>query len=337
MNYLFPKMVITLCFLLTAKLSLANDSSAELAAGGLTFVKNPHIEMRSETLYLSLKKVRIRYVFFNNSDKDIVSVVAFPLPDIESYHYTKPFSIFPVDDPMNPFGFETRVNQQKVLMSIDQKAFAKGVDQTALLKKYHVSLFPEYSKVRDQLNAIPQTAWPELEKLGVIWIEEADYGKGMTKNAEPGWTFKSTYYWQQRFPAKKELIIEHEYHPVIGYTPVTSIEASFTIHENWYQGYIDKYCVDKALQKTIAAKITNRVAPYSDNRLSYILTTGANWAGPIKQFDLIIDKGHVDNLVSFCGEGVKKISPTQFAMHKTDFTPTKNLDVLFLIPNGLKG
>ena len=44
----------------------------------------------------------------------------------------------------------------------------------------------------------------------------------------------------------------------------------------------------------------------------------------------MVDKGDADNLVSFCGEGVKKIAPTQFEMRKTDFLPDGNLAMLIL-------
>ena len=36
------------------------------------------------------------------------------------------------------------------------------------------------------------------------------------------------------------------------------------------------------------------------------------------------------NLVSFCGEGIRKIAPTRFEMRKSDFTPKSDLYVLIL-------
>ena len=52
----------------------------------------------------------------------------------------------------------------------------------------------------------------------------------------------------------------------------------------------------------------------------------------IGKFHVVIDKGSPKNLVSFCGEGVKKISPTAFEMTKTDFYPERDLAVLILVP-----
>ncbi|UXN04740.1 DUF4424 domain-containing protein [Bartonella sp. HY406] len=41
------------------------------------------------------------------------------------------------------------------------------------------------------------------------------------------------------------------------------------------------------------------------------------WAGGvIEDFRLIIDKGKPDALITFCGDGVQKISSTQFEMRK---------------------
>ena len=45
---------------------------------------------------------------------------------------------------------------------------------------------------------------------------------------------------------------------------------------------------------------------------------------------LTIDKGAPENLVSFCGSGVRKIGPTTFEMSATDFFPERDINVLIL-------
>jgi hypothetical protein len=88
-----------------------------------------------------------------------------------------------------------------------------------------------------------------------------------------------------------------------------------------------KYCVDEDL----LARLAKAKSILSQWSIDYVLKTGANWAGPIKNFRLVVDKGSPDSLVSFCGQGVRRIGPTQFEM-KTDFTPQQNLAVLILKP-----
>src|SRR6267142_1191511 len=63
--------------------ALANDTTAELATGGLIFVRNENVEMLSEDLAISAKEIGVRYRFFNKSDQDVTVLVAFPMPDIK--------------------------------------------------------------------------------------------------------------------------------------------------------------------------------------------------------------------------------------------------------------
>ena len=88
-----------------------------------------------------------------------------------------------------------------------------------------------------------------------------------------------------------------------------------------------RYCADADFLQTIAR---DKVHNFEQKRLEYVLKTGANWSGPIKQFRLVVDKGSPDNLVSFCGQNVTKIGPTKFEMTHLDFTPKANLAVLIL-------
>jgi hypothetical protein len=85
--------------------AIANDSAAELTTGGLVFTKNAVIVMRAEQLFISTTEIRVRYVFFNKTSKDISNTVAFPMPDItfdDSFE-----SAIPTDDPENILGFST--------------------------------------------------------------------------------------------------------------------------------------------------------------------------------------------------------------------------------------
>ncbi len=84
----------------------ANDSTAELAAGGLKFLADPDIAMRSEDLFISPSAVHVSYEFFNAANADKTALVAFPMPDITgSYDFT--VSI-PSDDLDNPFKFSVK-------------------------------------------------------------------------------------------------------------------------------------------------------------------------------------------------------------------------------------
>jgi hypothetical protein len=93
------------------------------------------------------------------------------------------------------------------------------------------------------------------------------------------------------------------------------------------------YCTDRAF--LAALDRAEREAPRSgrantERRVRYILTTGGNWRSPIGDFRLVVDKGRPENLVSFCGSGLRRISPTQFEMRRRNWRPDRDLAVLIV-------
>jgi hypothetical protein len=306
----------------------ANDSTAELENHGLVLVKNDKIQMRSEELSISAEQIRVRYRYFNISDRDEKVLVAFPLPDVDREHGESDISM--------PTNFATLVNSKPVTAKTEQKIFAKGVDRTDVLRGLNIPLEPHVQGTGDALDALPQERWGALIEAGIARTEEYDAGKGMRKHLAPAWTLKTTYYWEQVFPAKAETLIEHRYQPSVGGTAGTSLGDADSLKSEWFAEYQKKYCMDAQFLAAIdraakAAKGRGEGAiPYVEQRIDYVLKTGANWAGPIKDFRLTVSKGDADSLISFCGEGVKKISATEFEMRKTDFTPRQDLHFLIL-------
>jgi hypothetical protein len=318
--------------LLAAGPALANDSTAELTTGGLVFVRNDDIQMRSEDLFISVEEIRVRYRFFNKSGRDVTVHVAFPMPTIEAEHLDQELAL-PTHDPENLLDFVTRVAGKPVVTQVEQKVFAKGVDRTAHLRALGIPLAPHLQDAREAVKRLPRDKWDELTGMGLVKIEEFDAGKGMQKEIVPTWSLQTTFYWQQTFPAGKETLIEHRYRPSVGSSVMTALGLPALEGEPWFQAFQSKYCIEKDILNAVnRARRASRdgQVPYAEERIDYVLKTGANWAGPIGQFRLVVDKGERDALVSFCGEGVKKIGPTRFEMRKTNFTPRGNISVLIL-------
>jgi hypothetical protein len=315
--------------------ALANDSTAELGTGGLDFVANPDVEMRSEQLFVSTERIQVTYRFFNKSDRPVTNLVAFPVPDITIEGPDDNIAV-PTEDPVNILGFTTTASGQKVIAQVEQKVFAKGVERTAVLRQLGIPLAPQLKATYDALDRLPKTQWQGLIDMGLADINE--YGTNpngvMDKHLEPRWTLKTTYYWQQTFPPHQELVIEHRYKPSVGSTAGSIVGSPYG---GDLRPYTTKYCMDPgfvtAATRAQQAAASRKNAYVTERRIDYILKTGANWAGPIADFTLTVDKGKPDNLVSFCATGVQKISPTQFQVHYTDFTPTADLAILILTTN----
>lgn len=314
----------------------ANDSTAELAAGGLVLKKTDHIEMRSEDLYISAKEVRVRYKFANTASQDQKVIVAFPMPDLGGEGFWEGDIGFPTKDPVNILGFRTKVDGVPVKAQVEQKAFVGGKDVTAWLKARGVPvgglMDGEAVKVLDRL---PKADQDEAVRLKLATLEEFDAGKGWERHLAPIWVLRTTYYWEQLFPAGRELLVEHSYKPAVGGTVATMIGSDMSGAAEDMRRYRDSYCVDDSLTAAVRKGRTHSKAKWSnftEQWIDYILVTGGNWKGPIGDFRLVVDKGEANNLVSFCATGVRKISPTQFEVRKTNWKPDRDLSILILRP-----
>ena len=142
-----------------------------------------------------------------------------------------------------------------------------------------------------------------------------------------------TFHWLQRFPKGQAVAIRHEYEPVVGgfvgfcLSPETV--AAYCIEPDllrWARRHVDK---DAPLVPQCGAY----VGTVGSSWVHYILTTATSWKGPIGHFRLRVRKDDPRELVSFCGEGVRKLDARTFVMEKTDYVPQQDLRVLYLIPH----
>jgi hypothetical protein len=327
--------VLTAALALSATPVFANDSIAELSTGGLILSRSDAVAMESEDLTISPEKVTVDYVFRNNTDKDVDAIVAFPMPDIEGDPYE--MLAIPDDQSDNFLGFEVTIDGVAVKPQLEQKAFALGIDISADLKVQNVPFYPFGDAAKTALAKLPQAVADDWVDRGIIVEDSADDGSGMKTVYAPYWQLRSTHWWRSTFPANKAVRVAHRYKPSVGATSSVSF-----FHDGQFQGqyaaYKTRYCMDHTFENAIrkAAKGNPDGTPrYFENRIAYILTTGGNWAtGAIGKFKLTVDKGDPKNLVSFCGENVRKVGPTRFEMTAENFYPEHDIDILLLEPSG---
>jgi hypothetical protein len=138
------------------------------------------------------------------------------------------------------------------------------------------------------------------------------------------------YYWEQTFPSGKRITIEHKYLTTPGSGKPEGTDKLYCFDQVEKQGPKSKE--DNLIGNGIpTVKFKNGVYPidehFTSRHISYVLTTAANWRGPIKKFKMTLDKLDKENYLATCWEDLKKISDTQYVSEKTDFTPTKDLKV----------
>ncbi|MEW6114555.1 MAG: DUF4424 family protein, partial [Thermodesulfobacteriota bacterium] len=315
--------VFVAALLMQATGASADDTTAAVAAGGIVFTKNEQIRMVEEELEISRKAVRVKFRFLNESDKDIHTMVAFPLP---AYGPPTPDSIWPAVRDLTAT-FKASVNGQRIRTLTSRRAVVGHRDITDSLreiglsdKQIFESCLGRYAESACVLTRDQEEALKRLD------LEEADF---------PPWKVAVSLFWQQTFPSGKEIVVEHEYVPVLGgeYLPLDTSVSS----ERHLSFISNTSSVPACLDQPTRRAIMNRIKSYSAkhreghltvNHVEYILATGRNWKGPIGTFKLRIKKETPDQIVSLCFPGKpEKVSPIVYEFIQRDYVPQDRLAV----------
>jgi hypothetical protein len=135
---------------------------------------------------------------------------------------------------------------------------------------------------------------------------------------EPVWTLKSAYWWRMVFPANGSVSVHHEYTPAVGGT----VGVFFPRQCGARGGIRGQILHDDGFLRAGAEAAAGRRGGARRDRLHRALALlraddGRQLGRLDQEFPADPRQGlGPKNLVSFCGEGVKKIGPTTFAMEK---------------------
>ena len=306
----------------------ANDSTVTVGAGGLVYTTSSKIRIERENLSISEKEVTVAYDFFNESDEDISTLVAFPLPDLEfdgDWNY-----VVRSADPVNWIGFTVMVDGHEVKPQVQARAMRFGIDVTEVLQRYGIPVTmlsgPEsLIAMDDRLSALPPEAKAELLRYGVVdWT--SSWGANNVPLPTYHWTSQITFYWFQTFPAGKTLHVEHPYKPVPGYSSVTA--------EGIEEAYLQReFCIDKDLSKAIVSKLkTEQDEIMSGVNLRYVVVTAGNWLGPIGKFSMTIDKGIPETMLATCWKGLKQTGQQTMGFEQEYFQPEDDVNIILIKP-----
>ncbi|MBZ5504696.1 MAG: DUF4424 domain-containing protein [Acidobacteriia bacterium] len=315
----------------------ANDSAASSAAGGIRLKREPRISMAKEKLTISTKKITVEYEFINESDQDITTEVAFPVP--------------PYRQNMSPQGdrtfsdFRLWVNGVLKKYKTESKATLNGKDCSALLRKYRIDIASLGHYIDNDKEGPASRDFRNLSKP--LQEELINAGFFDRENQFPEWSVEKTYHWQQTFPAHQVLHVRHEYEPGIGFIMVDKDQANtakpkLAPQNKDLAGYpssdqfayeLHAACVDPKLREAIT-KSASKHGHVSMQWVDYILTTANSWKRPIKSFELIVEKSsrkdYSTRFVSFCWDGrVERVEQNGFRATAIDFVPKADLHVAF--------
>jgi Domain of unknown function (DUF4424) len=339
------KCAIAVCIAMLTPACFANDSSAAIGIGGLTLKRNDAVSMDYEELFISAQQIRVKYRFTNTTDKEVETLVSFPLPPMlgadEVYYGDRGPPTWDKD-----LNFETRVDGVPVKYQIHETvnlhsaptASNQAIAQTDVRAQLSELHWPaEYWKADEDfiatLNQLPDAKKRAYVAEGLLKADKS------TNYLRPNWSVTTHVTRMQVFPAGKTISVEHSYTPINGSSVAGGLLKRYRMEKgSGFPSVRKSFCIENAFLKSFDRTIAtqNKIAKaknesgdqFYEQYIRYVLRPGANWQGPIKEFRLIVDKESPNNLVSFCMDGVKKISPTQYEVRKTNFTPARDLQIL---------
>jgi hypothetical protein len=335
--------------------ALADDTAVSIAAGGLVPRRETRIVMAKEVLRIGLKKIVVDYDFRNDSDQDVTTEVAFPVPP-----YTNDF---PYEDfPGQSFeDFRLWVDGRPVHFESQARATLEGKDVTKILMANHIDVatFGHFVESEDSkhiiqpvsrdLSRLPKPARDNLVR-GRLFDGDGpeDFQRGL-------WTAHLQYHWMQTFAAHSTVHIRHQYSPVVGYhqldldTVKVSLQpagaqkaAALNPDDRSALDDLMSYCPDapflRGVERQVEASGEN-AADLTPGQywVDFILTSANTWRRPIEDFTLIVERGKPDfsdakTLISFCSPAngkVEKLDADHFQVHLTNFVPASELHIGF--------
>ena len=303
---------------------LADDGAASIAAGGLIVMRREErIAMAKEVLFISARKVTVDYDFRNDTDADITTEVAFPIP---------PYSLASDQNPASQGfdDFKLWIEGEPTHFEIEAKAILRGRDYSVLLKSFRIDIASGGNITSNnrslQLKKLNSTQKARLIKAGLV---------DNPNSPAALWSVEKKYYWLQTFPAHTTIHIRHEYTPVTGNSNNTFWFEESADKENDKIEGAKSFCVDPALLKILKPLSERKGEMLPLFYVDFVLTTANTWKRPIEDFTLVVERPHgqksPQTFVSFCWDGpVTKLDGDHFSVHAMDFIPKKELHIGFV-------
>lgn len=337
---------ILVCALSLSARIWCDDSAAAIGAGGLVARRETRVVMAKEVLRISLSRVQVDYDFRNDTDQDVTTEVAFPIPS-----YTNGPNEWPAGQ-ASFSDFLLTANDRPVKYQIEARAYLSGREVTSILvsDKIDIPTFGHWDWNKDftpELSRLPKSEQDKLIKLGLFDSDEP-WGN---------WTVRLQYHWTQTFAAHSTVHIHHEYTPVQGFEMMSLGAIRMALHQPAPADQslgasasdmklLNSFCADtpflRTLEKSMAPSRTEDSDYAHPHWVDFVLTSANTWRQPIEDFTLIIERGalypgEADTLVTFCSPmhtDVKKLSETEFEVHLTNYIPTSELRIgFFYLPS----
>jgi len=299
----------------------ANDGFGSLGVGGIILGKTDKIAMVSEQLDIGCSVIHVSYDFLNESDDDVKTPVIFPLP---------PYPANPAESGVvahgQPAGFTVLSDGKAIKYDTKVRAILKGADITNKLKKIgfsvkQIALFPfDESLLSSHELKVPKTQADALKHAGLL----NEYGS-------PAWEIEVSYVWNQTFPARQHVHVEHSYRPFVaggtasGYTNAYGRKVGDLPIENFCPSPKQISQLNKLFSEQSNLDNYRQI---TGSIIEYVLMTANTWKDGIRDFTMRIHTDSPNEVVALCFPfPLTKKRNNIYEVHLNNFRPTRDLRI----------
>jgi hypothetical protein len=358
--------VVLLLLASSAVSAVAESEATAIAAGGLVARGETRIVMAKEQLLIRPDKIVVDYDFRNDTNEDVTTEVAFPVP---LYKDEAP-QVSGSDQSFG--GLQVWVGGKPQAYKIEIRATLGDDDVTGILTDDQIDIpsFGHHEGRTDSSGAFRETM-RDFERLPA---DEQDHLVRLGLFEKDGqsagalWTVHIQYYWAQRFPAHSTVHVRQEYAPVTGLAYIENADQVFTslLTGKTYMSELGveagaentaalaRFCPDRAWMTAAVSryralrKDTHGNADWEDalfqpRWVDFLLTSANSWRVPIEDFTLIVDRGKAVGTdwefttgISFCAppdsksdQKIEKLSDGRYRLHIDNLVPASELHIGF--------
>jgi hypothetical protein len=299
--------------------ALAQDEGRGIgyAAAGPVFHLPSGVSVERQDVYISIYTVRLTYVFKSATRQTMHFTFAMPempvdaAPDLAALDTDSEAAGLAADtQPANYLSLSVSVDGQPLTPGGHGRALLDGKDVTRQLLAAGVPLLSGFDGEGDPIwRQLPPEKQAELRASHLMSEDTAM------------WTYQADFAW--------DAVLEPgETRVEVGYAPLANYWSDINLDsfpEMATDGSATKaYCIDAGARRAFLSG-----KPYYDLYTVTHLAPPDGWRGPVAHYRLVVDKQHPTDMVAFCPQEAKKISPTRFEWTATNYTPGDRTGVLF--------
>lgn len=275
------------------------------------------VSVERQDVYISIYSVKLTYVFKSATQQTLHFSFAMPeMPvdaaeDLAALDTDSEAAGLAADtQPANYLSLTVRVNGQPLTPGGHGRALIDGKDVTRQLLDAGVPLLSGFDGPGDPIwRQLPSEKQEKLRASGLMSEDTAL------------WTYQADFAWDATLEPG-ETRVEVGYAPLARYWSDINLDS---FPEMATDGSATRaYCIDAGARRAFLSG-KHQYELYTVTHLA----PPDGWRGPAKHYRLVVDKQHPTDMVAFCPQEARKISPKRFEWTATDYTPGNRTGVLF--------